>query len=154
MKHGLSLLSPFSRNAQQTSVNTALRCSGWEILCLKLRKKNSDYGKWLWCLKNYFWLQPKYGEIQTVRSTLIDVALLPLWDLLETWQRWPWEFRTLLHLDPIQKTLELSSSPCVSYESTQFSDHVCAQWICCGSVCCWRETGSCIIFFPTFHAGL
>ena len=28
MKHGLSLLSPFSRNAQQTSVNTALRCSG------------------------------------------------------------------------------------------------------------------------------
>ena len=32
MKHGLSLLSPFSRNAQQTSVNTALRCSGFTNL--------------------------------------------------------------------------------------------------------------------------
>ena len=28
MKNGLSLLSSFSRNAQQTSVNTTLRCSG------------------------------------------------------------------------------------------------------------------------------
>ena len=29
MKNGLSLLSPFSKNAQQTSDNTALRCSGF-----------------------------------------------------------------------------------------------------------------------------
>ena len=47
MKHGSSLLSPFSRNAQQTSINNALWCSGYICWWVSLPKSCFCNGKFI-----------------------------------------------------------------------------------------------------------